>query len=379
MKRFKVADGYFRKVNGRETNRKANVYLIADKFYARDKRTAESEFEPLTGIMAGYVRVNALDGLKSFHQCGSDSHQEAPNQGTVIHMLVENAIVNSAIPYSIKMIGKMTAYANGVQKLSDIIAGRFRHGNIDDPIETRRVWMDLPTFADAKAIYGALGVPLDSGMDFSSEGKPDTLKGLSVSWPFKPEYLQIPDSNGDVFKPGWLNIDPEKLKDIPTLREELLHDSMMNAKYTWFIKMREAIANSSIVITRENYHLLKELENYTYKDKNGKTDKRDTDRYVWLVKTFEKNLCEKLMKASVDLVKVNIAVVGYVRLFKIFISRMPVGLRKYVTHIVNPDQTRGAEWDVLIKLPNYSEVPDWYKILQQCRRRTKQEMYIEDL
>lgn len=156
---------------------------------------------------------------------------------------------------------KMLAYANGVQKLSDTIAGKFRHGNIDDPIETRRVWQDVFQTNNDNS-FGFL--TKHPGVNYSKTDVLDSLKySASMFWPVK-EHLNIPDSHGDIFKPGWLNIDPEKLKDIPNFQEELLWRNKQHKLYSHALQIREVIENNIAFLPPENKDLIEELKNYEW-------------------------------------------------------------------------------------------------------------------
>ena len=75
MKREKIGSEYHRSGYGRSAVRKANVYLINGKLYARDKATAHSQFNVLEGELKDYVTVNAHKQENSlmFIQCGNHS------------------------------------------------------------------------------------------------------------------------------------------------------------------------------------------------------------------------------------------------------------------------------------------------------------------
>lgn len=75
MKKEKIGNSYFRRGHSRTARRRATIYLIDGYAYARDKQTAETDMDPLTGVLAGYVRVNHADftGKINFFQVSGNS------------------------------------------------------------------------------------------------------------------------------------------------------------------------------------------------------------------------------------------------------------------------------------------------------------------
>ena len=71
MERKKVGNNYYQSGYGRG-NKKANIYLINGFYYAKDAKNWGSDFNPLTGELTGYVRVNG-DSL-GFFQVSDNSH-----------------------------------------------------------------------------------------------------------------------------------------------------------------------------------------------------------------------------------------------------------------------------------------------------------------
>jgi hypothetical protein len=67
MKRVKVSNEYYRSGHNRTTPRKAVVYLIDGFYYAKDSKTAATNFNPLSGSLTGYVRVNHSGGTSPFY------------------------------------------------------------------------------------------------------------------------------------------------------------------------------------------------------------------------------------------------------------------------------------------------------------------------
>jgi hypothetical protein len=71
MIRKKIGNSYYQSGYGRG-RRKAPIYLINGYCYASDRKNWHSDFDPLTGELEGYIRVNK-DGIEFFqvsdHTC----------------------------------------------------------------------------------------------------------------------------------------------------------------------------------------------------------------------------------------------------------------------------------------------------------------------
>ncbi len=69
IQRERIGQGYYQQGYGRGYKRKPIVYLIDGYAYARDSKAASECFEPLTGLLKGYVEVNYVNGEGLFYQC----------------------------------------------------------------------------------------------------------------------------------------------------------------------------------------------------------------------------------------------------------------------------------------------------------------------
>lgn len=72
MTRIKIGTEYSQNGYGRGI-KQANIWLIDGYAYAKDAKNAASDFQPCTGELTGYVRVNhyVFNGTGRFVQCST--------------------------------------------------------------------------------------------------------------------------------------------------------------------------------------------------------------------------------------------------------------------------------------------------------------------
>lgn len=80
MKRTKIGTAYYQSGYGRGLKR-VNIWLIDGFAYARDAAGARLAFEPTTGELAGYVRVNSFRSRTEvvFVECNSPECSSRPH------------------------------------------------------------------------------------------------------------------------------------------------------------------------------------------------------------------------------------------------------------------------------------------------------------
>ena len=80
--RIKISKGYYQVGYGRGFKKNPIIYLIDGKLYAKDKKNAELDYEPLTGKFEGYVRINEICVISdklNYYQVGEKEHKKYNN------------------------------------------------------------------------------------------------------------------------------------------------------------------------------------------------------------------------------------------------------------------------------------------------------------
>lgn len=79
--RQKIGESYMAKGYGRGRNKRP-VYLIGGYCYAYHKEYANQDYDPCTGEMEGYVRVNYNTIYKDFYAVNKSEHEPIINRLT---------------------------------------------------------------------------------------------------------------------------------------------------------------------------------------------------------------------------------------------------------------------------------------------------------